>query len=265
MGEIESAGYQATGLILGKPDKTITTMKQDTNATKFLARENVLQALAKELDTVVGHCRMPTKGDVKFERNNHPFRYGSTVLVHQGILWNDVELNKKYDFKPEGETDSWTIVYLIEKYRKEGKNMVDAIACAHEELKGSWGVVLIDILEPDKLYIFCHSRSIKINYYPDEQLFFFSSDENKLDKCGSLEELHFGIFEEKRSRRMASYTVKDEDLIILGGKEQVETWSLPEPENYYSKKNKRFGDGWKDKKEEDVGRQSWGEKVLALI
>jgi glutamine phosphoribosylpyrophosphate amidotransferase len=280
--DIENCGFRATGLTLVELNGKIETTKHNTNATEFFKRENVKTLLEKDFQTMIGHCRFPTKGDVNFQVNNHPFAYGNTVIVHQGILNNDEELKKKYDFKPEGETDSWIIVHLIEKYRSEGKSMLDAIAQAHSELKGSWGVALVDVLEPEKVYLFCHEKSFKVIYFPEEEMFMFSTEANKLDKYTLDLQTHFDYFDEMRELRTAECTVKDEECLVLGGENEVEKWTLPEPVNWWGGKGKyKFGDGygysskkdeeyWENwhKKDEHGGKKGrhamHGNKVLAL-
>lgn len=269
MCDIEYSGYQATGLtMIDKGDK-ITTLKHDVNASKFFQQDSVKLSLVEDHHTLVGHCRFPTKGDVKFSRNNHPFRFGNTIIVHQGVLNNDEQLKKKYQFKPEGETDSWIIVHLIEKFRQEGKSVENAIAAAHAELKGSWGVVLVDLLQPDKLFIFCHTKSFKVNYYPDDGLFMFSTDNAKLDRHGTDIISHFKFFEELTRRRVAEMNVGSEELLVLGGQEPVELWTLPDPDEWFGKTKYKFGDGWKDKDKHEetgaLGRLPLKNKELAIL
>jgi len=257
MCDIETCGFRATGLTLVDKSGKIDTLKHDTNATKFFEMQEIQSALMSDFQTMIGHCRFPTKGDAKFPVNNHPFTFGNTTIVHQGVLSNDEELKKKYNFTPEGETDSWIIVHLIEMHRGAGKSVIDAIALAHEELKGSWGVALVDHLEPEKLYLFCHDKSFKINYYPEEELFMFSTENFKLDKFNTEITNHFGHLEEIRKLRVAELKMKDEECVVIGGEKEVEVWTLPEPEKWWGKKNKRFGDSWGGKEEED--RKWWKE------
>ncbi len=253
MAEIEVCGYRATGMMLVKDDEKLYTIKDKVCASEFLKIPNVKTTLEDDFRSMIGHCRFPTKGDVNFPENNHPFVLGNTAIVHQGVLSNDEEIKKKYQFKPEGQTDSWIIVHLIEYWRNKGKSVVDAIAQAHEELKGSWAVALVDLLETDKIYLFCHYKSFKVNYYPEEEIFFFSTEDKKLDKYNLEIKEHFQYFQELITLRTSEVMVKTEDLLVLGGKEDVSMWRLPEPENEWlgHKSNHRFGDGWKGKEKED--------------
>ncbi len=251
MKDIQISGYQATGLTLVKDSGKISTIKYNTNAEKFLEMEEVKNSLNQNLQTVIGHCRFPTKGDVKFEENNHPFTYRNTVIVHQGVLSNDEELKKKYKFTPKGQTDSWIIVHLIEYYRQQGKSVIDAIAAAHGELQGSWAVALVNIEEPDKVYLFCNIKDFKVNYYPEEEIFVFSTEWHKLDKLNIEVTSHFDFLEEIKNYRVAEMKVRTNQCLVIGGEKDLELWTLPEPEieTWFGgkKKDKKFGDGWKDK------------------
>ena len=62
---------------------------------------------------------------------------------------------------------------MIEMYRNKGMTMVNAIAQAHSELKGSWAVVAMDRLDPDSLYLICHFKEFKVIYLPEKDQFIF--------------------------------------------------------------------------------------------
>lgn len=243
---VEHSGYQATGLILVNDKNRVSTIKEDKSASVFLERESVKKTLEADLQTIIGHCRFPTKGSVLLEKNNHPFSTENTTIVHKGVLFNDEELCKKYDLIPGGDTDSWIIVELIEYYRKKGKSTIDAIAQVHSELKGSWAVALVDSLEPEKLYLFCHGKEFRINYYPDENIFMFCTEDKKLNSFSTEVETYFDYFEEVKDLRVAELLIKDEDCVIIGGEKVVEMWELPSPypEYEFSNHRRRFGDGW---------------------
>ena len=48
------------------------------------------------VNVVMGHTRMTTQGNAQFNQNNHPFLGkvdgNSFALAHNGVLWNDKEL-----------------------------------------------------------------------------------------------------------------------------------------------------------------------------
>ena len=72
---------------------------------------------------VMGHTRMTTQGNEKYNYNNHPFAgfAGDTsfAFAHNGALWNDKELRKdKLIPDTHIETDSYAACQLIEQQNK---------------------------------------------------------------------------------------------------------------------------------------------------
>mgnify|MGYP000835118631 CR=1 FL=1 len=74
---------------------------------------------------VIGHTRFTTQGSEKQNYNNHPF-YSKKgfALAHNGVLYNDKELRKKYMLPDTKiETDSYIAVQLLEYFG--GVNMAN--------------------------------------------------------------------------------------------------------------------------------------------
>jgi len=103
----------------------------------------------------IGHTRWATHGEPN-TRNAHP-HIGSTgefVVVHNGIVENFLTL--KEELVAEGtsfnsETDSETIVHLIEKFYASGNSLVEAVRATLRQLKGAHGIVVMSSREPDKI------------------------------------------------------------------------------------------------------------------
>jgi glucosamine--fructose-6-phosphate aminotransferase (isomerizing) len=103
----------------------------------------------------IGHTRWATHGEPNI-RNAHP-HIGSTgdfVLVHNGIVENYLSLRD--ELIAEGtvfnsETDSETIVHLIEKFYASGNTLVDAVRQTLKRIKGAHGIVVMSSREPDKI------------------------------------------------------------------------------------------------------------------
>ena len=103
----------------------------------------------------IGHTRWATHGEPS-ARNAHPHigATGQVVVVHNGIVENYLELRE--ELSSEGvefnsETDSETIVHLVEKYLSLGFDLADASRHAFQNLKGAHGVVIMSSREPDKI------------------------------------------------------------------------------------------------------------------
>ena len=104
---------------------------------------------------VIGHTRWATHGAPN-ARNAHP-HVGQTkrvVVVQNGIVENFLEL--KDELTAEGvefqsETDTETIVHLVEHYLATGIGLVEAARKTFNQIQGANVVVLMSADEPDKI------------------------------------------------------------------------------------------------------------------
>lgn len=103
----------------------------------------------------IGHTRWATHGEPS-ARNAHPHlsNDGKFVVVHNGIVENFLELRDELaaegvEFK--SDTDTETIVHLIDKYYSVEHDLTEAVRKALLNLRGAHGVVVMSSLEPDKI------------------------------------------------------------------------------------------------------------------
>ena len=103
----------------------------------------------------IGHTRWATHG-VPCEKNAHPHVgfNGQVVLVHNGIVENYLELKNELEeegIKFRSETDTETIVHLIEIFLNNGKSLFKAVRSAISRIHGAHGIVVISAKEPNKI------------------------------------------------------------------------------------------------------------------
>jgi glucosamine--fructose-6-phosphate aminotransferase (isomerizing) len=120
---------------------------------------NHLEALVHEMPIHgrigIGHTRWATHGEPN-ARNAHP-HIGSTgefVVVHNGIVENYLALRE--ELQAEGtvfksETDTETIVHLVEKFYAAEGALEEAVRKTLGRLKGAHGIVVLSSREPDKI------------------------------------------------------------------------------------------------------------------
>ncbi len=103
----------------------------------------------------IGHTRWATHG-APSARNAHPHlgQTGRVVVVQNGIVENFLEL--KDELMAEGiefqsDTDTETIVHLVEHYIASGFDLVEAARQTFKQIQGANVVVLISADEPDKI------------------------------------------------------------------------------------------------------------------
>lgn len=148
----EEHGTDAAGISYIKGGK-ITILKRPKPAHKI--RFN-----APDVTTaIMGHTRLTTQGNQKFNQNNHPF-YGHAdrdfALAHNGVLYNDFELRKANNLPDTNiETDSYVAVQLIELQGKLDFNSLKNMA---ETIRGNFTFTVLD--EENSLYIIKGSNPI---------------------------------------------------------------------------------------------------------
>jgi glutamine---fructose-6-phosphate transaminase (isomerizing) len=103
----------------------------------------------------IGHTRWATHGEPS-ARNAHPHvgATGRVVVVHNGIVENYQELQE--ELAAEGvefnsDTDTETIVHLIERYITITGNLEEAVRKTLQQIRGAHGIVVLSADEPDKI------------------------------------------------------------------------------------------------------------------
>ena len=129
--ECEERGTDATGVAyVEKDDIRIHKKPLPAHKIKFKFKSNP--------KIIMGHTRMTTQGNEKFNYNNHPF-YSNNLkfaLAHNGMIYNDIDLRKTENLpKTKIETDSFIAVQLIEK--EETLNF-ESLKIMAEKVRGSF-------------------------------------------------------------------------------------------------------------------------------
>lgn len=148
---LEYRGYDSAGLAV--LNQGVIDIRRD--AGKLIQLENLVRNTPIYGQIGIGHTRWATHGEPN-QRNAHP-HLGSTgefVVVHNGIVENYLTLQE--ELSAEGtqfnsDTDSETIVHLIEKFFASGSNLKTAVQQTLRQLKGAHGIVVMSSREPDKI------------------------------------------------------------------------------------------------------------------
>jgi len=149
--KLEYRGYDSAGLAILKNGQ----IEVRRNAGKLVNLEMNISELPISGTMGIGHTRWATHGEPS-ARNAHPHlsSSGEVVVVHNGIVENFIEL--KDELMAEGvvfqsDTDTETIVHLIEKYLSVTGDLESAARKALGLLKGAHGIVVFSSREPDKI------------------------------------------------------------------------------------------------------------------
>ncbi len=103
----------------------------------------------------IGHTRWATHG-VPSSRNAHPHvsACNCTVVVHNGIVENFRELRAELEAEGvafQSDTDTETIVHLVQREIDAGHNVTEATRRAVSRLRGAHAIVVLNENEPDRL------------------------------------------------------------------------------------------------------------------
>ena len=99
----------------------------------------------------IGHTRWATHG-IPNETNAHPHQAGKVAAVHNGIIENFRELREEMTAKGhtfETETDTETIVHLIQDALDNGQQPIDAVSTVLGRLEGAFSLAIIFSGEED--------------------------------------------------------------------------------------------------------------------
>lgn len=149
--KLEYRGYDSAGMAV-LMDGRIEVRRDAGKLEKLAAliKESPIEGTAG-----IGHTRWATHG-IPSARNAHPHlsQDGDFVVVHNGIVENFLALKEELEAEGvvfQSDTDTETIVHLVEKNFALTKDLISAARMTLMALKGAHGVVMMSRLEPDKM------------------------------------------------------------------------------------------------------------------
>lgn len=134
-------------------------------------------SLKKDRTTsIIGHCRLRTKGDPSNNLNNHPIVAGSIVGIHNGVISNDDDL---FELNPQidriAQVDTEIIFQLVNMFFSRGKSTVEAIKETCSMLRGSFACALLNAQCPSNLFIFRAMINVSLLLYKDYGIVAFAT------------------------------------------------------------------------------------------
>ena len=173
--ECEERGTDATGIAYCSHDH-LSIYKRPLEAHRMHFH------IPEDSQVIMGHTRMTTQGNEKFNYNNHPF-YGHAdidfAFAHNGVLHNDKELRKEKNLpQTKIETDSYVAVQLIEQQRKLDLNSLKSMA---EDVHGSFCFTVLD--ENNNLYIVKGNNPMHLIHFEELGIYVYTSTESIMKKA----------------------------------------------------------------------------------
>lgn len=165
---LEYRGYDSAGIaVLGPNGVEIERVEG-----KLVGLEKLLLEKPLHGSTGIGHTRWATHGRPS-ETNAHPHRSGDTIVVHNGIIENYIELKKFLTgkgFEFSSETDTEVVCHLVEYFCRKGDSTFKALLHLRDELKGSYALVVMNARESDVIYAAKRGSPLVIGQGKNENL-----------------------------------------------------------------------------------------------
>ena len=189
---LEYRGYDSAGVAIMKGD----VLEVRRAKGKLINLEGNLRERPLQGRLGIGHTRWATHGKPS-ERNAHPHRAGSIVIVHNGIIENYRELRAELEASGaeiQSDTDTELIAHLIEDRIKEGRDLLTAVREACMRLTGSYALGAICEDEPSLLVTAKNGGSPIIVGQGDKEAFLASDIPAVLPHTRDIISLHDGDF-----------------------------------------------------------------------
>lgn len=191
---VEYRGYDSAGFVALEEDSMKIHMKKSVG--KIIDLEKKLSNSDKG-NIGLAHTRWATHGEPSID-NSHPHvsNNGKIYLVHNGIIENYISLQKRLEskgYKFYSETDTEILVNLIENYYDGDIEL--ATQKALHDVKGTYGIGVLHVDEPDKLIVARLGSPLLIGIGENEN--YFASDPSsvisKTDDVVYLDDKEIGI------------------------------------------------------------------------
>jgi glucosamine--fructose-6-phosphate aminotransferase (isomerizing) len=213
--QLQNRGYDSAGVCVIKNNKFEVNKCASTNKLNALDKLMCMTSIKEPKDNTyigIGHNRWATHG-VKNDVNAHPHLSSDSkfVIVHNGIIENYNEIKQKLikeGFTFNSQTDTEVIVNLLQynyNSKVESSNMIDIIKQTIEELRGTYGLLIQSLYEPNKLYCVRNGSPLLIGQN-EEEVIVTSEQSGFCNKMSNYITLH--------NDDICVITKKDDNIII---------------------------------------------------
>lgn len=176
---LEYRGYDSAGLAVLDGEHVLQRLRR---VGKVQVLADAVAQVGLQGHVGIAHTRWATHG-VPSEENAHPHICRQIVIVHNGIIENHLNLREQqqrrgYNFS--SDTDSEVIASLVD-WEQRGVSegcLLTALHMVLPQLRGSYGIVAMDVNDPSTLVAACAGSPLVIGYGLNEQ--FIASDQQAL-------------------------------------------------------------------------------------
>lgn len=172
---LEYRGYDSAGIAMLNG-----TLEIKKGKGKVINLEKMINLQGLKGKVGIGHTRWATHGEPN-DINSHPHlsQSGKIAVVHNGIIENYTSLKKKLIERGrtfQSQTDTEIVAQLIEEIYTTSKGVTfeQAIQLTLKQIVGTYGLAIVNIDEPDKIFIARKGSPLLLGVGEDEM--FIASD-----------------------------------------------------------------------------------------
>ena len=147
--KLEYRGYDSAGVaVVG--NKVLNVVRAQG---KLRNLENRVVAEPPKGTIGIGHTRWATHGRPSDE-NAHPHSYKGVAVVHNGIIENHLVLKEQLRARGHvfsSQTDSEVFAHLISEQIEQGRDLVQAVRLALQEVKGTYALAVVWEGDPTRI------------------------------------------------------------------------------------------------------------------
>ncbi len=155
LARLEYRGYDSAGIAAMEKRNGEVFTKIIKAPGKLKELKNFWAAIDFVSEQAIGHTRWATHGEAN-KVNAHPHRVGTVTIVHNGIIENHHEIRKELAASGVeflSETDSELFSHLVNRERKKGATLVDAVRTSFQKIHGASAFVVMDDADPGKIVV----------------------------------------------------------------------------------------------------------------
>lgn len=176
----EQRGNEATGLAVIETSGKAMVYKRPVPASRFVRTaefKRIMSHVGAKTTIILGHTRLPTRGDSSRAVNNHPIQAGSVLGVHNGEITNAEELFSSTGCERVGEVDSEIIFRLIEKAdpTAQTSRYLDELQCGLNVLEGQCTFIACDRRKPAQILVAKHGNPLSVHFHEQWSALILSS------------------------------------------------------------------------------------------
>jgi glucosamine--fructose-6-phosphate aminotransferase (isomerizing) len=149
---LEYRGYDSAGVALVRQGETWRA-RVATGTESVAALRIECKNAPGEFHSGIGHTRWATHGAPE-AMNAHPHVdcSGNVAIIHNGIIENHGEIQEQLESRGHiftSVTDSEVLAHLIEEFRDQGLELVEAVRQSLHTVRGAFALAAMDCTEPD--------------------------------------------------------------------------------------------------------------------